>query len=146
MLSIFKAVRDNNVDTVRDFVQLASTGTSNNTFVVDTSSSSNNNSRNKNNNNNDTNYDPQQRQQHYRQFFQRYLKATGQKQFNINKRSIRGRTALHCAATWNRKDIAKILIDCPLVNINIQDRENGWTALHRYTCHTLMGTKKDLFY
>ncbi|KAI9244008.1 hypothetical protein BDA99DRAFT_472813 [Phascolomyces articulosus] len=122
MLSIFKAVRDNNVDTVRDFVQLASAGTNN--IIV-----------NSNNNNTDKNkyynYDPQQRQQYYRQLFQRYTKATGQKQFNINKRSIRGRTALHCAATWNRTLIAKILIDCPLVNINIQDRENGWTALHR---------------
>ncbi|KAG2222852.1 hypothetical protein INT45_000467, partial [Circinella minor] len=89
------------------------------------------NNKNNDNNKNDNKYDPQQRQQHYRQFFQRYSKTTGQKQFNINKRSIRGRTALHCAATWNRKHIAKILIDCPLVNINIQDRENGWTALHR---------------
>ncbi|KAI8139555.1 hypothetical protein BJV82DRAFT_563737 [Fennellomyces sp. T-0311] len=109
MLSIFKAVRDNNVETVRDLVQLASAGT--------TTTSAN--------------YTFDSQQQQNRQLLQRYWKATGQKQFNINKRSIRGRTALHCAATWNRVEIAKILIDCPLVNINLQDRENGWTALHR---------------
>ncbi|KAI9496700.1 hypothetical protein BDB00DRAFT_952741 [Zychaea mexicana] len=135
MLSIFKAVRDNNVDTVRDLVQLASAGTT--SIISTTTPPASVNSTTAANINNYHDYQhspqqqPQQQQHHYRQLLQRYTKATGQRQFNLNKRSIRGRTALHCAATWNRTEIAKILIACPLVNINIQDRENGWTALHR---------------
>ncbi|KAH8549984.1 regulator of chromosome condensation 1/beta-lactamase-inhibitor protein II [Umbelopsis sp. PMI_123] len=50
---------------------------------------------------------------------------------NINKRSILGRTALHLAAHWNRVEIVQLLIDCPHVNVNLRDRESGWTALHR---------------
>lgn len=50
---------------------------------------------------------------------------------NINKRSILGRTALHLAAQWNRVEIVQLLVDCPQVNVNVRDRESGWTALHR---------------
>lgn len=53
------------------------------------------------------------------------------KHLDLNKRSVNGRTALHCAVTWNRVEIAQALIACPAVNINVCDRENGWTALHR---------------
>ncbi|KAL1923010.1 uncharacterized protein VTP21DRAFT_9386 [Calcarisporiella thermophila] len=48
-----------------------------------------------------------------------------------NKRSTLGRTPLHLAASKNRVEIAKLLVECPAVNINLQDLENGWTALHR---------------
>jgi ankyrin repeat protein len=50
---------------------------------------------------------------------------------NINKRSILGRTALHLAAHWNRVEIVQLLVDCVHVNVNLRDRESGWTALHR---------------
>lgn len=53
------------------------------------------------------------------------------KPIDLNKRSVNGRTALHCAVTWNRVAMAQALIQCPMVNVNICDRENGWTALHR---------------
>lgn len=66
---------------------------------------------------------------------QQQLKTAGLKNFDLNKRSNRGRTPLHVAVTWNRLEIAQALIDCPLVNVNLRDRENGWTALHRYTLY-----------
>ncbi|KAG2186942.1 hypothetical protein INT44_003170 [Umbelopsis vinacea] len=50
---------------------------------------------------------------------------------NINKRSMLGRTALHLAAHWNRVEIVQLLVDCVHVNVNLRDRESGWTALHR---------------
>ncbi|KAI9317654.1 hypothetical protein BX666DRAFT_1857499 [Dichotomocladium elegans] len=102
MVSIFKAIKENNVDSIRDLIQLTTGNAALATIP------------------------PDRRQQ-----FQRYLKATGQKQVNLNRRSIYGRTALHCAATWNRIDMVRLLLDCPSVNVNVQDRENGWTALHR---------------
>nr|AET35421.1 ArbB [Syzygites megalocarpus] len=62
---------------------------------------------------------------------QQQLKITGSKTIDLNKRSVNGRTALHVAVTWNRVEIVQLLVDCMLVNVNLQDRENGWTALHR---------------
>jgi ankyrin repeat protein len=53
------------------------------------------------------------------------------KHLDLNKRSVNGRTALHCAVTWNRVEMVQALMHCPSVNINLCDRENGWTALHR---------------
>lgn len=52
--------------------------------------------------------------------------------FDPNARSVYGRTALHLAATWDRREIVRILVNCPIVNVNLTDRENGWTALHRW--------------
>jgi ankyrin repeat protein len=67
----------------------------------------------------------------FTQAIQQHLKRSGSKYYDINKRSVNGRTALHCAATWNRVEMARALIECPSVHVNLQDRENGWTALHR---------------
>lgn len=67
------------------------------------------------------------------------------KKTDINKRSTKGRTPLHLAVTWNRLEIAQALIDCPLVNVNLRDRENGWTALHRYIYYSTF-TGPDVIY
>ncbi|KAG0178136.1 hypothetical protein DFQ29_003864 [Apophysomyces sp. BC1021] len=101
MVSIFKAVRQNDVEVIRYLVNFAS-GTPIPATV------------------------PKEDQQ----WLSQYLKSTGQKVYNLNRRSIRGRTALHCAVAWNRVEIAQILIECTFVNVNAQDRESGWTALH----------------
>ena len=113
MVNIFKLVQDNNVDQIREYTQATSTD------IATRPSHTLNQDR------------PQQQQQQQQQpNNSRHYKA--QRQVNLNKRSIRGRTALHCAVSWNRIAITKLLLECPWVNINIQDRENGWTALHRY--------------
>lgn len=65
------------------------------------------------------------------QAIQQQMKRSGSKYYDLNKRSVNGRTALHCAAIWNRVEMAQALISCPSVNVNLKDRENGWTALHR---------------
>ncbi|KAI8080954.1 hypothetical protein BDF21DRAFT_444320 [Thamnidium elegans] len=65
------------------------------------------------------------------QFIQQQLRHSGSKHYDLNKRSVNGRTALHCAVTWNRVEISRVLINCSSVNVNLRDRENGWTALHR---------------
>ncbi|KAI8391271.1 uncharacterized protein BYT42DRAFT_188138 [Radiomyces spectabilis] len=103
MSSIFKAVRDNDVETINNYILLALGEPIRNLGFAK---------------------EDQRR-------LQRYFKSAGCKRFDINKRSILGRTALHCAASWNRIEITKALMACPLVDVNIQDRENGWTALHR---------------
>ncbi|KAI8971962.1 hypothetical protein BDF20DRAFT_915702 [Mycotypha africana] len=107
MVSIFKAIRDNDIQLLKYFIDLS---------VGD-----------------------QQRQRsnianipkNDLQWIQKYLKNAGLKYFDLNKRSTKGRTPLHYAVTWNRVEIAKLLIDCPNVNVNLCDLENGWTALHR---------------
>lgn len=38
---------------------------------------------------------------------------------------------MHYAVTWNRVEMAATLINCAQVDVNMRDRENGWTALHR---------------
>ncbi|KAI9020141.1 hypothetical protein CLU79DRAFT_755882 [Phycomyces nitens] len=101
-VSIFKAVKDNNIDLVR---YLAGPGTK-------------------------TNQSPNVTKED-QQWLRIHLKTTGQKHYNLNKRSSRGKTALHYAVQWNRISIAQCLIECPMVNINLQDSESGWTALHR---------------
>ncbi|KAF7722410.1 hypothetical protein EC973_003149 [Apophysomyces ossiformis] len=101
MVSIFKAVWQNDVEVIRYLVDLGS-GVRSATMV------------------------PKEDQRRLVQ----YLKSTGQKSYNLNRRSIKGRTALHCAIAWNRVDIARILIESSLVNVNLQDRESGWTPLH----------------
>lgn len=108
MVSIFKVIRENNVQVLNQLIGLA-TGEVPITHY-----------------NND--YLSKQELVH----LQQQLKYTGLKLLDLNKRSAKGRTALHVAASWNRVEIAQLLINCPLVNVNLQDRENGWTALHRY--------------
>jgi ankyrin repeat protein len=100
MTSIFKAVYENNVESIKQFIRDA-----------DRTAPS-------------LNKDFQSGSQGSRK------KVIGS-MININKRSILGRTALHLAAQWNRADIVQLLVDCPHVNVNLKDRENGWTALHR---------------
>jgi ankyrin repeat protein len=102
MTSIFKAVFENNVKSIEQFIADANRTTPTSSLNKDAQSG------------------PQ----------------AGRKKLigpmvNINKRSIFGRTALHLAASWNRTDIIQLLVDCPHVNVNVRDRENGWTALHR---------------
>jgi ankyrin repeat protein len=99
MTSIFKAVYENNVETIKQFIADANRTTP-------------------------SSKDPQAASQSAR-------KKSNVPMVNINKRSILGRTALHLAASWNRANILQLLVDCPHANVNIRDRENGWTALHR---------------
>jgi len=106
MVSIFKAIRDNDTQLLNYFIELAKNDSSLSTHQI-----------------------PKQDSQWIRQ----QLKSSGQKQFDLNKRSSRGKTALHYAVTWNRVDMASSLIKCAQVDVNVRDRENGWTALHRYT-------------
>lgn len=110
MVNIFKLVKENNVDQIREYTQATSTGIATRPFY-------------------NSSQDRPQQQQQPNNTKQQHHKV--QRQVNLNKRSIRGRTVLHCAASWNRIAITRLLLDCPWVNINIQDRENGWTALHR---------------
>ncbi|CAO3607959.1 unnamed protein product [Cunninghamella echinulata] len=102
MISIFKAIKINDVETIQYLINLASTS---------------------------------QQQQHISKETQTwllpYLKVTNQKQYNLNCRSLSGKTPLHYAINLNRIKIAQLLIESPLVNVNVRDCENGWTALHR---------------
>lgn len=107
MVSIFKVIRDNDIHLLNYLIDSSAGDQHHNTY----------------------NNIPKQDIQ----FIQQQLKNSGSKYYDLNRRSVNGRTALHCAVTWNRVEMAKALIDCPSVNVNLQDRENGWTALHRYT-------------
>jgi hypothetical protein len=52
----------------------------------------------------------------------------------INRRDIKGRTALHLAVATLEPDAleyVQALLESPHVNVNLQDPESGWTALHR---------------
>ncbi|RUS27204.1 hypothetical protein BC938DRAFT_483592 [Jimgerdemannia flammicorona] len=50
---------------------------------------------------------------------------------NLNRWTLCGTTALHLAVTWDRREVVRALVECPQVNVNLVDRENRWTALHR---------------
>ncbi|KAI8370296.1 hypothetical protein BD560DRAFT_434946 [Blakeslea trispora] len=104
MVSIFKAIRENDIQFLNYLIDLSS-GEQQNTYPSIP--------------------------KHSMQWLQQQLRVSGQKYYDINKRSSKGRTPLHCAVTWNRTEIAQALISCPHVNVNVRDRENGWTALHR---------------
>jgi ankyrin repeat protein len=106
MASIFKVIRDNDIQLLNYLIDSSTGDQHHNTY------------------NNILKQDIQ--------FIQQQLKNSGSKYYDLNRRSVNGRTALHCAVTWNRVEMAQALIDCPNVNINLRDRENGWTALHRY--------------
>ncbi|KAG1467205.1 hypothetical protein G6F56_004539 [Rhizopus delemar] len=107
MVSIFRVIRENNVQVLNQLIGLATGEVSISHY--------NNNYLSKEDLLN----------------LQQQLKTTGSKFVDFNRKSSNGRTALHVAATWNRVEIVQLLVDCPLVNVNLQDRENGWTALHR---------------
>ena len=111
MASIYKIIRDNDINLLNYLID-ASTGDQQHPHAVP---------------------------KHFIQSVQQQLKASGTKYFDINKRSVHGRTALHCAATWNRMEMAQALVDCPAVNVNLKDSENGWTALHRQVLENLDG-------
>ena len=59
--------------------------------------------------------------------------ASGQPKLklSINKLDIAGRTILHIAASEGKVNFVQALVDCPAVDVGIQDLESGWTALHR---------------
>ncbi|KAI8986522.1 hypothetical protein BDB01DRAFT_612890 [Pilobolus umbonatus] len=103
MVSIFRSIKENKIDVIRHLIGLA-TG--------------------------DNAYHSSLTKEEHR-YLQHLLKLSGTKYYDLNKKSVYGRTPLHCAVTWNRLQIAEMLLDCPLVDVNVQDRENGWTALHR---------------
>ncbi|KAK4509996.1 Rho GTPase [Mucor velutinosus] len=105
MVSIFKAIRDNDTQLLNYFIELATNESSSSSTQAVSKQQS--------------------------QWIQQQLKSSGQKQFDLNKRSSRGKTALHYAVTWNRVEMASSLINCAQVDVNMRDRENGWTALHR---------------
>jgi hypothetical protein len=57
----------------------------------------------------------------------------------INRRDWAGRTLLHLVASSAEPDSykwAEVLTKCHNLNINIQDYESGWTALHRSVSFT----------
>lgn len=53
----------------------------------------------------------------------------------VNRRDLQGRTVLHLAVSkvdQRSMDFVHALLACPNINVNLQDYESGWTALHRY--------------
>ncbi|TIB58205.1 hypothetical protein E3P78_03995 [Wallemia ichthyophaga] len=53
---------------------------------------------------------------------------------DVNQRDDKGRTALHLIASMrdeNQLDFARLALSQPNINVNLQDAESGWTALHR---------------
>ncbi len=49
---------------------------------------------------------------------------------DVNRKNGRGETPLHCAARWGRDKNALVLIVAGGANVDQQDEEFGWTALH----------------
>jgi inhibitor of Bruton tyrosine kinase len=65
--------------------------------------------------------------------FQRQL-AAAPLQIDINARDWLGRTVLHlaCAASARAaSEYVRLLLAHPEINVNLQDEESHWTALHR---------------
>jgi inhibitor of Bruton tyrosine kinase len=53
---------------------------------------------------------------------------------DVNARDSLGRTPLHLASAMTEPSSAeyvRMLLKCPGINVNLPDRESGWTALHR---------------
>lgn len=55
---------------------------------------------------------------------------------DVNARDWLGRTVLHLACSAGKGDRAsveyvRLLLGCAGINVNVQDVENRWTALHR---------------
>lgn len=105
MASIYKIVRDNDIHLLNYLIDVSTGDQHNNTYS--------------------------EVPKEFIQVIQQQLKRSGSKYYDINKRSVNGRTALHCAATWNRIEIVRALLECSSIQVNLKDRENGWTALHR---------------
>jgi alpha-tubulin suppressor-like RCC1 family protein len=64
--------------------------------------------------------------------FRKILLGGGLKKKDLNGRDDAGLTLLHrTVADSNGHDFAVALIEHPLTDLYVQDRENGWTALHR---------------
>ncbi|KFY23309.1 hypothetical protein V493_05929 [Pseudogymnoascus sp. VKM F-4281 (FW-2241)] len=60
--------------------------------------------------------------------------TSGLTKTEINSRDSQGLTILHRAVsshTADSLDIALAFIEHPLIDLSVQDKENGWTALHR---------------
>ncbi|KAI8800748.1 hypothetical protein BJ742DRAFT_840217 [Cladochytrium replicatum] len=53
------------------------------------------------------------------------------KDVDPNERDAIGTTALHYACSLGHQNIVETLLDCTRVNVNVQDYESGYTALHR---------------
>ena len=50
---------------------------------------------------------------------------------DLNAKNLDGETALLRAVSLQNIEAVRLLVDCPLVNVNIRDTESGYTALHR---------------
>lgn len=64
-------------------------------------------------------------------------------QLDVNARDWLGRTVLHLAASAtdaSASEYVRMLLAHPSININIQDRESHWTALHRALYHGNLAT------
>jgi inhibitor of Bruton tyrosine kinase len=62
------------------------------------------------------------------------LTTTGINSCDINARDSLGRTVLHLACSSVDPvgiEYVKMLLDHPAIDVNIQDTESQWTALHR---------------
>ncbi|TIB71205.1 hypothetical protein E3Q23_03859 [Wallemia mellicola] len=60
--------------------------------------------------------------------------SSTEQRYDVNMRDERGRTVLHLIATMedNRQlEFAKSALSQVNINVNLQDAESGWTALHR---------------
>lgn len=55
-----------------------------------------------------------------------------------------GRTALHMAASCGRTDLVRWLVDNRHANINVKDKESGYTALHRSIFYGKIDTAVEL--
>ncbi|PWN47537.1 hypothetical protein IE53DRAFT_371375 [Violaceomyces palustris] len=65
----------------------------------------------------------------------------------VNRRDHAGRTALHLIASSTEPvsiDYLHALLSHPSINLNLQDAENGWTALHRALYHSNLITALTL--
>ncbi|XP_076259663.1 inhibitor of Bruton tyrosine kinase isoform X2 [Rhynchophorus ferrugineus] len=55
-----------------------------------------------------------------------------------------GRNALHLAASCGRNDLVQWLVECREADINIRDKESGYTALHRSVYYGKIHTTVEL--
>ncbi|XP_050296908.1 inhibitor of Bruton tyrosine kinase [Anthonomus grandis grandis] len=55
-----------------------------------------------------------------------------------------GRNALHIAASCGRTDLVRWLVENRRANVNVKDRESGYTALHRSMFHGKIDTAVEL--
>ncbi|KAI9507165.1 hypothetical protein F5148DRAFT_1149969 [Russula earlei] len=68
--------------------------------------------------------------------FQRHLQTA--LPIHVNARDFLGRTVLHLASTSTARaatEYVRLLLAHPAVNVNLQDTESHWTALHRALYH-----------